>query len=231
VPVRWFRRDTNFTGWFYFFFDEECIFFIINAKEWFMNKKNKWALISGVLLVFGVLLSSCTTVESIKRENPVGGDYQTIQVPNKDFESLGLVFAEFTSTGDSAGNERGEVYTYYKLLQEAKNLGADAIVNVVIEANIQGSTEKLLFRELRSWVAKKTWYGSATAIKYTTTINDTKKESLVVLGPDGKALVTEDASSVNTPLAPAEGDNNSFGFFGGGKSGKKWWNPFTWFKK
>jgi hypothetical protein len=206
-----------------------------------MNKKNKRALIPGVLLVFGVLLSSCTTVESIKRENPVGGDYQTIRVPNKDFESLGLVFAEYISTGDVAGNERGEVYTYYKLLQEAKNLGADAIVNVVIEANVEGGTEKLLSRELRNWIVKKTWYGSATAVKYTTTINEATKESVIVVGPDGKAIVTEEANSVNTPLAPGTNDNRPSGLFGdgglfsnglfGGNSEKKWWNPFTWFKK
>lgn len=180
------------------------------------------------MLVFGILLSACTTVESIKRENPVGGDYQTIKVPNKDFVSVGLVFAEYTSTGDITGNERGEVYTFYKLLQEAKNLGADAIVNVVIEANIEGGTEKLFSRKLREWVIKKTWYGSATAIKYTTTINEASETSVVVLGPDGKTLVTDKASSVNTPLAPETGGSGSGS---SGASGKKWWNPLTWFKK
>ncbi|MDR0732121.1 MAG: hypothetical protein LBF63_10670 [Treponema sp.] len=176
----------------------------------------------GIVLVF-VALTGCTTVKSLNRLNPVGGNYQDIQVPNKDFESLGIVLAEYTSEGDGIGSESGEVYTYYKLLQEAQKLGADASVTVVIEGAQEAQTEKHLgLRKLREGIIKKTWFGSATAIKYGATIDVTNEKSVIVLGPDGKEIISEKASNGSTPLAPSPSSSGSSGE-------KKWWNPFTWF--
>jgi hypothetical protein len=184
--------------------------------------------ILGMVLVF-IAMTGCTTVDTLNRENPKGGAYQDIKVPNKDFESKGLVFAEYKSEGDEAGNERGEVYTYYKLLQEAHKLGADAIVNVVIEANVAGRVTKLFGASKKTWMTKTTWYGSATAIKYSATITQSEEKSVIVLGADGKVIVTEKASSKNTALATEK--SVSSGIFGSSDSGKKWWNPLSWFKR
>ncbi|MDR2374808.1 MAG: hypothetical protein LBD96_00035 [Treponema sp.] len=193
-----------------------------------MRKSGLFVLgILGITLVF-VTLTGCSTVKSLNRLNPVDGSYQSIKVPNKDFTSLGLVFAEYISEGDGAGSESGEVYTYYKLLQEAQKLGADAIVNVVIEGVQEAQTEKLFgMMQVRQGITKKTWFGSATAIKYSTTIEDTKEESVIVLGPDGKEIISSKASSGNTPLAPSSSSSSGDSSAGG----KKWWNPLTWFKK
>ena len=164
---------------------------------------------AGVLtfLVLGLTLAGCTTVESISRSGD--GNFPNIGVPNKDFESKGLVFAEWTSEGDKVGNERGEIYTYYKLLQEAKKLGADTIVNVVIESVVIGETEKGQFtkRAYKSWPAKTTWFGTGTAIVYT------------------KALTGE------TPASSAGSSDSDSAAPGTSSSKKVWWNPFTWFKK
>jgi hypothetical protein len=201
------------------------------AKKGFVEVVQRTTGILGMVLVF-FAMAGCTTVDTLYRENPKGGSYQDIKVPNKDFESKGLVFAEYKSDGDEAGNERGEVYTYYKLLQEAQKLGADAIVNVVIEASVAGRVTKLFGAPKKAWMTKKTWYGSATAIKYTATINESVEQSVVVLGTDGKVIATEKASSKNTALATADSGSSgiSAGFLSG-KTGKKWWNPLTWFKK
>jgi hypothetical protein len=185
----------------------------------------------GIALVFA-MLTGCTTVKSLDRLNPVGGNYQDIKVPNKDFTSLGLVFAEYESTGDGFGSESGEVYTYFALLQAAQAKGADAIVNVVIEGLQEAQSQKLLGRVMSQGITRKHWYGSATAIKYGDTIKVTSEKSVVVLGPDGQQIVSDKASSGSVPLADSVSSDSIGGFPGlSSGSGKKWWNPFTWFKK
>jgi hypothetical protein len=181
----------------------------------------------GIVLALAAL-TGCTTVTSLDRMNPVGGSYQDIRVPNKDITSLGLIFAEYTSEGNGTGSESGEVYTYYKLLQEAQKLGADAIVNVVIEGVQEALTERLLKLDLKHGVTRKVWYGSATAIKYSDTIVTTDEKTVIVIGPDGKEIVSEKASNTGFPLADF---TFSSGIGGAAAGGKKWWNPFTWFKK
>jgi hypothetical protein len=198
-------------------------------KEKKMAKKMFGAVMLCIITVS--VLTGCVTVKSIDRLNPVGGNYQDIKVPNKDFESKGLVLAEYVSEGDGAGSEEGEVYTYYKLLAEAKKLGADTIVNVVIEAAQEAQTEKLFGFKMKQGITKKTWFGAATAIKYTDTIKVTGEKSVIVLGADGKQLISEKAVEEIVPLAE-DANSSSGGFLGGNtSSGKKWWNPFTWFKK
>jgi len=72
---------------------------------------------------------------------------RNVAVAAKDFESMGIVFAE--------GN--GYRTTYNALMKEAAKKGADAVINVNI------SSTGIIFN--------RTWSGSATAIKYQDTIS------------------------------------------------------------
>jgi hypothetical protein len=152
-----------------------------------------------VLLVFGAILTSCA---SMGKENI--GSFPEISVPAKDFTSLGIV-----QTENIVDNNRGEVFTYHELIKLAKELGADAIVNVTIDVKREGT--KFLFFYFNP---KETWYGSATAIKWTSgtlkgvTTNNTNgtivtSESVIMSGSGG-------------------------GGFGSSSSTKKWYNPLTW---
>jgi len=69
-----------------------------------------------------------------------------VAVAAKDFESKGIVFAESMAV---TGN--GYRTTYNALMKEAAEKGADAIINVNISS---------------AGIFKRTWSGSATAIKY-----------------------------------------------------------------
>jgi hypothetical protein len=153
------------------------------------------------LLAFGVVLSGCST---IGKENI--GSFPSISVPAKDFTSLGLV-----QTENVVDNNRGDVFTYYELLKLAKELGADAIVNVTIDVKREGTKFLGMY-----FGAKETWYGSATAIKWT--------EGTL------KAVITNntEGTTVTTEGVIMNGDFS--GAAGGSSSAKKWYNPFTWFK-
>jgi len=70
-----------------------------------------------------------------------------VSVAAKDFESMGIVFAENT-----ANRRDGYRTTYDALMKEAAQKGADAVINVNI------SSTGIFFN--------RTWSGSATAIKY-----------------------------------------------------------------
>jgi hypothetical protein len=75
-----------------------------------------------------------------------------VAVAVKDFESMGIVFAESAS---ASGN--GYRAAYNALMKEAAGKGADAIINVNI------SSKGVFFN--------RTWSGSATAIKYLETVS------------------------------------------------------------
>jgi hypothetical protein len=90
---------------------------------------------------------------------------ENIRVPVKDFETKGLVFTETQLITADKGNDEGQIFTYQALLKEAQKLGADAIINVVIDQKIQVSTSPNK--------RYTTWYGSALAIKYTATLKET----------------------------------------------------------
>jgi len=74
-----------------------------------------------------------------------------VAVAAKDFESMGIVFAE---TKAVSGN--GYRTTYNALMNEAAKKGADAVINVNIAS---------------TGVFNRTWSGSATAIKYLDTVS------------------------------------------------------------
>jgi len=74
-----------------------------------------------------------------------------VAVAAKNFESMGIVFAESTAI---TGN--GYRVTYNALMKEAAQKGADTVINVNI------SSTGIFFN--------RTWSGSATAIKYLDTV-------------------------------------------------------------
>ena len=120
------------------------------------------------------------------------GDKQgeATRLPIKNFESLGLVFTEFTLT-HQGDNFQGNVQTYRALLMEAHNLGADAIINVTIDrvtttttvttggtTTAGSSIHDLFYEPITSNITTVyTWYGTALAIRYTTALT---QEGLVV---------------------------------------------------
>ena len=172
-----------------------------------MTKKRVSMGILALLLVLGISLSGCKTIDSVSGgvDNP-RMTFFDIGVPAKDFQALGLVFAEASYDEDTNGS-RGDVLTYQALLKEAKALGADYIVNVVIDSKNEGSQKYLFGRPIgRLTQGKVTWYGSATAIKYTNIITNTK----VVLDDQGRQSTEQ-----TTTIMPSS-SGNSGGLFGGG---------------
>jgi hypothetical protein len=174
--------------------------------EGVVQMKNKGFILGmlAVLLTFGFSAMGCA---SISGDNI--GSFPSIAVPAKDFTSLGLVFTE-----NVVENKSGKVFTYNALLKEAQALGADAIVNVTIDVQREG-TKILMFS-----FGKETWYGSATAIKYTSgTLKD---------------VTTNNTDSTTVTKEGIIMSGGGIGGGGGGTtsavSGKKWYNPFTWFK-
>jgi hypothetical protein len=172
-----------------------------------MKKKLVFGTMLVCLLALSFAVMGCATSDTLSKENR--GIFQNITVPNKDFQSLGLVFSEVSFDTDDKGS-RGDVFTYNALLKEAKELGADYIINVVIDVKKVGVHKWFkMFRSKRDMgivSEKETWYGSATAIKYT-------------------EALTSDATS------NAAASNTTTNIAGGTASVKKWWNPLTWFKK
>ena len=74
-----------------------------------------------------------------------------VAVAAKDFEALGIVFAE-----SAVSRQDGYTTTYNALIKEAVGKGADAIINVTI------SSTGIFFN--------RKWSGSALAIKYLDTV-------------------------------------------------------------
>lgn len=158
------------------------------------NKKVLWGMLA-LALAFGLMLTGCAT---ISKENK--GTFSTINVPNKDFTSLGLVFTE-----NVVENNKGEVFTYYALLKEAQKLGGDGMVNVTIDVKREGKKFGLFYLN-----PKETWYGSATAIKYTDSLSDTG--TTTATDADGKSTTT---TTTTTHLMSGSGASSSGGGLGG----------------
>jgi hypothetical protein len=185
--------------------------------------KKTGSLFLGVpVFVFLLVLLGCTTIDTIGKENY--GTFQNITVPAKDFQSLGLVFAETSFDTDDRGS-RGDVFTYNALLKEAQQLGADTIVNVVIDVKKEGANEWLKFlgikRDMGVVSGKEIWYGSATAIKYTDSLRNV--DTTVVA--DKTTTTTSERTIMNVTNGVSGDDGSPIP-----TTKKKWWNPFTWFK-
>jgi len=177
-----------------------------------IKKKSLGVLV--LALVMAVSLISCKTIDSLGGGiNRTQGSFDDMNlVPAKDYRTLGLVFSEATYQMDEKG-ERGNVLVYQMLLKEAQALGADTVVNVVIDYKISGSQKKLFgIRPVCKMTGQVTWYGSATAIKYTDTIKLTTTER--TFNNDGNVSVTTTSETLVRNSAA------SGGVFGGGSSKK-----------
>jgi hypothetical protein len=163
--------------------------------------------ILGIAVLTAVILTGCPTISGENR-----GNFESITVPAKDFTSLGLIFTE-----NVVEDNRGKVFTYNELLKKAKELGADAIVNVVIDVQYEGTKLMSFFLN-----RKETWYGSAMAIKYTPgTLNE------VTTSYTGNTTITKEGVIMGKS---GGGGSGGSGGSQGKSSEKKWYNPFTWFK-
>ena len=91
---------------------------------------------------------------------------KNVPVVAKNFESMGIVFAESTA---STGN--GYRTSYNALMKAAAQKGADAIINVNISS---------------TGVFNRTWSGSATAIKYLDTVSS---DAPIISGIGSAALM------------------------------------------
>ena len=132
--------------------------------------KSKSLFVLSVLFL-GVLFIGCanTSTGSITNRNK-GSFGEASILPVKDFNGLGIVFTNVTLTTEekigvkgviTESKNSGEVFTYQALLQEAKKLNADAIINVTIDTKTETVTTGT------NRVITQTYYGSALAIKYT----------------------------------------------------------------
>jgi predicted small secreted protein len=191
-----------------------------------MKTSAKFIGIIAVGALIGLALAGCTTMDTIGKDNQ--GVFQNITVPAKDFDSLGLVFTEVSFDTDAKGS-RGDIFTYNALLKEAHKLGADTIVNLVIDVKKEGTNDWIkilgLSRDMGVVTGKETWYGSATAIKYTESLKNVDTTT-----------ITENATIVTSERAIGNGGSGNTAAVGtpvnpNGPSVRKWWNPFTWFKK
>ena len=172
-----------------------------------MKKRTLWGM-SALLLMFGFVMAGCSTVNKISQENR--GVFQNVAIPDKDFTSLGLVFVEKTYDIDENG-AKGDIFTYYALLQEAKKLGGDYIINVTIDVRTDGTFNSILGAQLNFVKGKVTWYGAATVIKYTNALKTTS----TVVTPIGNSSATTTNESYNMSggsSSPAAG-GKAKGFF------------------
>ena len=137
-----------------------------------------------------VVAPSTPIAAGVRYEN-IGNFGEMLLLPVKDFASLGLVFTEVQFTVSQSANNvefLGNVMTYQALLKEAHALGADAIINVVIDrldkTTISGTGTS------RQETTEITWYGSALAIRYTN-------------------VLTQDITLSNAPGSDASADSSS----------------------
>jgi hypothetical protein len=197
------------------------------AKKGFLEAVLRTAGMLSMVLVFGMMVTACTTT-SVSGGRDVQGRLVDVQTyPAKDFISLGMVFAETVVEDDGTG-DKGDIMTYNALLKEAQAIEADTIINVVIDSKFEGSETKF-FLTVLSRKGKTTWYGSATAIKYTDTL--VQKTTDVTIG-NGSVANTK---TIETPVM--SGGSSSGGGISSnsdnGDSDTKWplFKPSTWSKK
>jgi len=128
---------------------------------------------AGIALIAALLFAGCSSLADEAQSNVsvinTGVFGESAAIPVKDFETCGMVFTEHSFKSNAA--ENATVFTYQALLKEAQKLGADAIINVTIDRQIQKvSSDDKKFALENSYYLQETWYGSALAIKYTTVV-------------------------------------------------------------
>lgn len=143
-----------------------------------------WALIALIALA----AAGCVTTKTVGENQGNFGEHT--RTPVKDFASLGLVFTETQLTTSSSGTSQGQIFTYQALLKEAQKLGADAIINVVIDKKTQNTGNTI----------QETWYGSALAIKYTNALTQTTTVTVTAGGTNTQttAVYFNDGGNANS---------------------------------
>ena len=166
--------------------------------------KNKLTAWVAVTLITSVVLAvtGCTSTTRTKITAENQGEFgKHVRTPVKDFVSMGFVFTETMLTNSS--KSEGQIFTYQALLKEAHKLGADALINVVIDKK----TEMVTSSDFGFGSGtQETWYGSALAIKYT----DILRETVTVNGVTTTSVYFNEDTTVNTGRqnddAPAKTD-------------------------
>ncbi|MCL2276642.1 MAG: hypothetical protein FWC21_01960 [Treponema sp.] len=161
-----------------------------------MNKKFSIVMVIAIAAVV-LFASSCKTTDVTLEWGNDGYFGRQIVTPAKDFTTLGLVFTEKEHQFNPKEYFNGETFTYQALLQEAQKLGADAIINVAIDHRKikESDTTTILFFKKTVDVRKEVWYGSALAIKFTSTLEH--NETVVTTVRDG---ITVTEKGVDTPI-------------------------------
>ena len=128
--------------------------------------KSKFLILVMLIVVSGILISftGCASGAVSWRNEGRFGELSTL--PIKDFDPLGLVFTDVEFLVSSKGQINGEVFTFYQLLREAQKLGADTIINIVIDKRTDSTTSGM------TAYRREMWYGSALAIKYLDSITN-----------------------------------------------------------
>jgi len=157
-------------------------------------KKSVFLGMLALLLAFGFVLSGCSTLDTLSGVNQ--GKFSNVTVPDKDFTSLGLVFVEKAWDEDELG-VRGDIYTYYALLQEAKKLGGDYIINITIDVKTERQYQTIFKMPKKLIKGKVTWYGTATAIKYGNSLKASSTTTTTNSGGVSTTTTTSDSYYVN----------------------------------
>ena len=123
-----------------------------------MPRGAKQLLKVSLLLVGGLLLASCATTAGLSNDGP--GSVRSVK---KDIQVVGIVKVRSTFHGILGATPEvsliswGDKSSYVALLDEARKLGADDVVNLKID--LVTSRIVLLYSE-------RTWVASGLAIKY-----------------------------------------------------------------
>jgi len=185
-------------------------------------KRNSLIFIAAIICA-AVLVSSCGTLINNKDRN-ISVDFghrgnqfgQQIITPAKDFNGLGLVFSEQSFELNTKERFDGQTFTYQALLREAKALNADAIINVVIDYRVVIDST-IDDADKRTEIKTETWYGSALAIKYTTSLSEKSTAT-----SNQQDWIVTNTTTTESPIlnGGSSGSGSSGGgLFGGGSSG------------
>ncbi|MCL2044067.1 MAG: hypothetical protein FWG89_08010 [Treponema sp.] len=133
--------------------------------------KNKLFFVFTLIIITGMVFvtTGCVSTETAGVRFFNYGDFgEQVRTPAKDFETVGLVFAdaEFEVSSRGRGSVDGQIFTYQALLKEAQRLNADAIINVIIDRRVMTSSST------QGSTRTETFYGSALAIRYTATLRE-----------------------------------------------------------
>jgi len=108
-----------------------------------------------------------------------------------------LFFVKSTETLDGDGNHTGSKITYEMLMQEAKKLGANDVINVKIDVN---QVEEIVKNKDNFDISRTTYNytASALAIKYTNATQGTNTGSLQNLEDNMRIVKTEQKAAAPT---------------------------------